>query len=155
MGFTHTREPHYVIALHAVDRVPVARATYATTFRHFRSLAPDLSTVVGRDSCTLASKKLGIRISFEFCGHLGHAVVTGPGWQTPNGLHIGSTVRLLRRLFPHALNTKLVAKSVDGVPASSIEWDLASVPQLGLYPVLVAYVRNWRVAAFGIEIAGH
>lgn len=153
--FAHTRKPTHIIALHAVDGLSVARATHAIALRHFQALASDVSTVSGHGGCTLASKKLSLQMSYFLCANLIEVVVTGPGWQTPNGLRIGSTVRSLRRLFPHALNTRLRAKPVNGVPPGSIDWDLASVPRSGTYPVLVAYVKDQHVAAIGLEIAGH
>lgn len=147
--------PRYTIALRAIEGLPLTRATYTISLRHFQALVSDVSAPSPNGSCTLASKKLGLHMSFWLCGRLTEAVVTGSAWQTPNGLRIGSSVSLLHRLFPHALNTQLVARPVNGEPRGSVDWDLASARQLGLYPVLVAFVKSRHIVALAIEIAGH
>lgn len=155
----------FVIDLHSVGGMPVAGATYRSALRHFKPLAPDISTVFQRNGCGLISAKLGLHIEFESffgnrgtsanCTLFGEAVATGSRWRTGNGLRIGAPIRALRRLFPRAYDTKVLAQPVHGVPPGSTDWDLASAPRIGLFFVLVAFVRHDRVAGFAVERAGH
>lgn len=158
------RPQKYIIAF-SLAGMAIANATYKSTFRQLDRLAPDLSATFSSGGCTLASAKLGFEIEFlSFYPHRGsassctffvRAVVTGAHWETTNGLRVGSSTAVLRRLFPRAYDTHDALVPRDTVPPGCIDWWLAKVTQLGTYPILTACVQAGRVAVISIEIAGH
>jgi hypothetical protein len=81
--------------------------------------------------------------------------VTAPAWHTGKGLRIGATLRSLRRLFPKAYDNGKVAVTRWGAPVGSSLWDLTMTSGHAAQPVLVAYAKNGRVAALGIDVVGH
>jgi hypothetical protein len=158
----------FVIAANRIAGLRITPDTsYRRALRYFARAGQRGSSSFPEGLCRLRFAKIGLFTTFFThaagaatpvkCTFFGDAEVTGSRWHTANGLHVGATVASMRRLFPRAYNSGKIPGKHWGIPTGSTRWELTdgSSSSHAARPILVAYVRAGRVAALGINIAGH
>jgi len=158
----------FVIGAHSIAALRIAPDTsYRRALRYFARAGQRGSSSFPHGLCRLRFAKIGLFTTFFThavgaatpvkCTFFGDAEVTGSRWHTANGLHVGATVASMRRLFPRAYNSGKIPGKHWGIPTGSTRWELTdgASSSHAARPILVAYVRGGRVAALGINIAGH
>jgi len=140
-------------------------ASYADTIRHFGTASGKRgNTHFDLGGCALQYSELGLRLWYignpldngtpKTCVHFEEAIATGVVWHTRNGLFVGDSVAKLRRLFPHAYDTRHAGPKT--APPGSVEWDITiTCCGGGERPALSVMVRDWRVAALRVAMVGH
>jgi hypothetical protein len=154
-----------VIAPTQIGGLPVF-SPFAAALRHFgRSGA---RTHFDNAGCTITYPGLGLRMSYlndapppskvatpATCMHIGGAAVGGRGWHTPQGLTVGDSVARLRRIYPHAYDTRHRGPRWD-TSQGSTEWVITiTCCGGGERPALAAEVPNGHIVALLIIIVGH
>jgi hypothetical protein len=117
--------------------------------------------------CRLRFREIGLFAEFTSfadgagtpatCDFFLGVVARAQQWHTARGLRVGGTVSSLRRAYPRAYRSGEVGGTHWGIPSGAIRWELAAAAGVGeaARPVLVAYVKEERVVALGIETVGH
>jgi hypothetical protein len=161
------REPASLVI--AADRIGPLQIDPATSYRGVvRAFARPASVRFDADGCRLRFGKIGLFVNLmtlddrragtpATCRFFLAAAVTGRRWRTPNGLRVGAPLRSLRRLFLRAFDSGKIPGRHFGIPVASTRWELTQgSPAIhAAHPILVAYVREGRVAALGVDVVGH
>lgn len=139
-------------------------ASYLETMRYWISRGARASAELDVGGCALRYPGLGLRLWYfgnplakgspDTCDHFAEAVATSADWHTRNGLFVGDSASKLRRLFPHAYDTRHAGPKT--APRGSIEWDITiTCCGGGERPALSAMVRGGRVVALRVAMVGH
>ena len=156
-----------VISLSQVGGLQVSeRASYSEAVNRFGPLKPPTASLrfLGGVVCRFVVQPLGLTIDFgvealqaaepSSCTDFLGAMVTRPGWRTPKGLHVGSSLKTLRYLYPSSLDVGLI-KPVPGLRNWTAWWWLTPSNSHSLHPILTARVTGGRVVAIGVDMVGH
>jgi hypothetical protein len=145
------------------------RVTPATSYEKVINYLSRIDSAVAKSflvgCCRLTAKKIGLKVGFyaptsadsgmpSSCT-FSFATATGKRWHAPNGLRIGTSTHTMLSLFPRANRVGKIPGRHFGVPVRAVLWELSAATGSVAQPILVAYTRNRRVVAIGIEIVGH
>jgi hypothetical protein len=158
----------FVIGANRIEGLRITPDTsYRRTLSYFARAGQHGTSSFPEGLCRLRFEEIGLFATFRTlaagagtpakCTFLGDAEVTGSRWHTAKGLHVGASVASMRRIFPRAFKAGKIPGKHWGIPTGSTRWELTggSSSSHAARPILVAYVRAGRVAALGINIAGH
>lgn len=139
-----------------------AAASLSNVVAQLRRLRVRYQTDATGSECGLTTESLNMSFFRIGAGPPGQGCLFSFGmvrrhdWMTTSGLHPGSPLVTLRRLYPHAVNDGFVGGAVGRLlgPKTS-SWELR--PSLGTarHVVLVAYIKRSVVVALADVVFGH